>query len=1045
MRSKEFVGKAEGIKSHELSVKSLLENLKSTLSNLISRKNSLERRISSLYSELAAAESDTDEDGDPDYELIGFIENQIDQDNNELRVTESEISQTSGELERAEQEYEQVEEEKQQTLFEIQQRARTTSQNMSAAGGMYGAYADIGRSLNQSFQSSYDALAQAALILDGSVGVAGGGNGSKGTFTGRSGSGIVRGKIEALGQLGGINAIVSPKFYSGGFKSTQISGGHFVRGNLHSVTGSGISNRKASFHSGQTSLVGGSEGVPVISQAISKGKKRFFSSGQTSHFAGAKGISMATDSSEAGSLRIARKLSSEQASHREINRSKSIVGMKHIVSGRFTMNTPETIGIMREQMTDTGKKYFDQQINAGGGVAGQRAHLQGRGAEFYMTSTSADERASGNFLTREHPGATPQERKENLQLPTGNEAAIVEKVRSIKPAVVLTSKVAPQKKWAEESGYTAQEGMQQIFTPNKNLNGAIAAGIYEVIDSKDVKSIQKMDAPIQMDAPYALKKQAEQSSIQAKNSHFLEKTIVSSDTIDEQNIWINKEDFVVYSKEPEWQRLHQTAYPDSGVIGSLVGSSIAMQHLKDYMNFHNYGLDDYSIYSKDPEWQRLHRMAYLKSCDKIMYKFGHGAGESTSVTWSNKLRDRAQGFFSSFFSSSSGQTSTNVEEGDEVSRPINQILLEITSIEHHALSGNSVHQQFGDLKKIEVNNLSKEILSSITNIAVQNLRNRYGNIETSARFDNIGKKIYFINDKQVRRELGRYYRSNICGYYSPSSDTIRINMDGNATVGDIIATIDHEAMHLLSKHTKSQGGVLNANILDNNVGMNEGITEMLSIKNMQSINPDYVSNSYIDEVGIMRRFESICGEKELLDAYMKNDISRIEAEFNQLMGSRKAFEKFCNDIDILHRYNYVSPTDEWASVYRAEAKKRIFQKLDKYQAVKMRDTAIVALPLSTDKLQLQSGDSRFSTDTQLRFGYGRRPSTERAEFSASAFSSTQRDRRTSFVDELYGGRTLEQQAEDARKRRNATTSETSSNDDFYKEERQRLQYDDREI
>lgn len=191
MRSVEFVGKAEGIKSHELSVKSLMEKLSGTLSSLKGQKRSLQSELSSLYAELAAAESDTDEDGEPDYGLIASIENQIDQTNEELSETEGEISQTSGELQRAQQEYAEVKEEKQQTLFEIQERARITSQDASKASGMFGAWASVGASLNQSFQANFDALAQAASILDGNVSAAsaqtsssGGGGGSSRTAGG---------------------------------------------------------------------------------------------------------------------------------------------------------------------------------------------------------------------------------------------------------------------------------------------------------------------------------------------------------------------------------------------------------------------------------------------------------------------------------------------------------------------------------------------------------------------------------------------------------------------------------------------------------------------------------------------------------------------------------------------------------------------------------------------------------------------------------------------------------------------------------------------
>ena len=42
VRSKEFVGKAEGIKSHELSVKFLIESRKNALSRLNEKKNSFQ-------------------------------------------------------------------------------------------------------------------------------------------------------------------------------------------------------------------------------------------------------------------------------------------------------------------------------------------------------------------------------------------------------------------------------------------------------------------------------------------------------------------------------------------------------------------------------------------------------------------------------------------------------------------------------------------------------------------------------------------------------------------------------------------------------------------------------------------------------------------------------------------------------------------------------------------------------------------------------------------------------------------------------------------
>ena len=73
------------------------------------------------------------------------------------------------ELESKKNELEAIEEEKAQTLFEIQERARKTSQNISLAGGMYGAYAGVGGILQNSLQTSLSSLTEAAGILGGSV------------------------------------------------------------------------------------------------------------------------------------------------------------------------------------------------------------------------------------------------------------------------------------------------------------------------------------------------------------------------------------------------------------------------------------------------------------------------------------------------------------------------------------------------------------------------------------------------------------------------------------------------------------------------------------------------------------------------------------------------------------------------------------------------------------------------------------------------------------------------------------------------------------
>ncbi len=278
MRSVEFVGKAEKIKSHELSAKSLIEKLSDTLLSLKGRKRSLQSELSSLYAELIAAESDTDEDGEPDYRLIALIENQIDQKNKELSDTESEISQTTGEFREAQQEYAEVEEEKQQTLYEIQERARITSQDASKASDMSDAWASIGASLNQLFQKNFDALAQAASILDGNVSVASTqiSSGGKGG-SGRTGGGIGIATATGAAAIASSSMIASTKPMSNSLESNQISSVSSFSGRSKYTKGGNANYKGPNFTSSQKSSISSNSYIGA------RNASAMFGSSQKSH------------------------------------------------------------------------------------------------------------------------------------------------------------------------------------------------------------------------------------------------------------------------------------------------------------------------------------------------------------------------------------------------------------------------------------------------------------------------------------------------------------------------------------------------------------------------------------------------------------------------------------------------------------------------------------------------------------------------------------------------------------------------------------------
>lgn len=248
VKSRDFVGIAEGIKSHELSAKGKIENLKGTISELSTQKRSLDNQISYLEAALAAAYEDTDEDGDPDYSLISSIEAQINSAENELSGVEQELDSTNGELAQTEIELESVMEEKEQTLFEIQERARKTSQNISIASGMYGAYAGVGDSLQSSMQTSLSSLSQAASILGGDIDR----SQASGKSMSESGNTIAGSISSDQGNLsaGALSAFVGSQDGSSNEYNPILGASNFLTQQSNSVTPATTSN----FHSGQKSI-----------------------------------------------------------------------------------------------------------------------------------------------------------------------------------------------------------------------------------------------------------------------------------------------------------------------------------------------------------------------------------------------------------------------------------------------------------------------------------------------------------------------------------------------------------------------------------------------------------------------------------------------------------------------------------------------------------------------------------------------------------------------------------------------------------------------
>lgn len=388
LRSKDFVGLAEKIKSDELSTKGKIESLENKKIELSNTKSNIFENIAYIDAQIMAAFEDTDEDGNPNYSRIAMLQAQKHLEEIELQSVENDIVNNNADIEQTKDKLENVLDEKEQTLFEIQERARKSSQNIKTAGGMYGVYAGVGQAVQNSMQTSLSALSKAASILGGTVDTSGASNGSNlqvGSGKAQTTAGL--NKTLSAGNLLG---------FTGGNTSQGVSSENYISEQRGNVVSSFVPN----YRSGQKSI-----------------------------------------NPEA-----------------EINYNSRQEGM-HIINAF--------------QIADS-------------------------------NDNQEDEGAAANFISEQ----------------------------------------------------------------NSSIN------ILDNTNSDDI-----MD-PKQQLAAYM-------------NAHNY-----------------GKADYLIYSQDPEWQRLHQMAYPERHTESALKGTEWAKQQLAAHMNAHNYHIVDYPIYSRDPEWQRLHQMAY---------------------------------------------------------------------------------------------------------------------------------------------------------------------------------------------------------------------------------------------------------------------------------------------------------------------------------------------------------------------------------------------------------------------------------------------------
>lgn len=186
-----------------------------------------------------------------------------------------------------------------------------------------------------------------------------------------------------------------------------------------------------------------------------------------------------------------------------------------------------------------------------------------------------------------------------------------------------------------------------------------------------------------------------------------------------------------------------------------------------------------------------------------------------------------------------------------------------------------MQSRFEKVKNIPVDQLTPKQQHEIIMIAKKNILLNFDGMVSRDRLNEVSKRILMIDENQVREYCGAGYQPGIMGFYSRKDDKLRVNLSRHRSVGEMLATIDHEMMHALSQRLDINGsGIGMIGGLQSNgayVSFNEGVTEMISIENMKTVYPDYASRSYVREVSIVRRYSGIIGAdrlKKLISATM---------------------------------------------------------------------------------------------------------------------------------------------------------------------------------
>ena len=295
------------------------------------------------------------------------------------------------------------------------------------------------------------------------------------------------------------------------------------------------------------------------------------------------------------------------------------------------------------------------------------------------------------------------------------------------------------------------------------------------------------------------------------------------------------------------------------------------------------------------------------------------------------------GFAAPASSDNSYLSSNDIITEDE--HPVSQILQQPDDISSQTDADDFVSK----IEKMDYKDLSDADKDLMYKTAQNHIGETYGDLVSDDRLAEIPKHIKIADTEECRKAYeasGGKYSDNTVGFYCPATDEIFVDAPRNGDMTEIMATIEHESLHLASN------GGLNGNLevsdgvssYRRSTNINEGVTELYAMRDMNDMGFDYDSSSYQQQVDVVKALEDAMGKDTISEAYFGNNPELLRADFENAfatdeelkgLGEGKSIHngKYIDFLNSFDEYIGTSPSDASYS----ERRDKVYNMISEYK------------------------------------------------------------------------------------------------------------------